>query len=1091
MLVRALIPVFGTAYSNDPNDPLRLWYLEYGPGRDPTDWTRIKESQTPQRTDPYAAGKVVWDPNWGAHGNLADWSVGLQGYRYARWRQNLNGLYTLRLVAETRSGERSETRVTVYVGEAIIRVNGGTAISADGACRVSVPSFAFGDGDARVVVVLKQIPSFDLPLSPEAGPTDEIGGTADAIYSSLGREFRPLSAIYRILPSGLKADPAITVQIDASAPPAPDGDTGLYQWNPVVKRWMPLPTDWAGSTAQSTLHHLSEYESYMAVLQRVSKDVPIDAEWRAKSALAGTWVGFTEPMSVVRVRRGGRGDFKETRADENGYFSLPYLLSPSVGIYAIEAATPDGTRLIGQTSKRQQAGPVVMARAPRLTTPLSSELSDTSATYFVCEDNSLADAAATVPRSIIINARNTNFSKTFDVELAESVPGSGRFIGELHAGDPSSPYYGDLQALRPGEVITFTTGTSTLHLTVVKKSPPEVALNSPTHPSFFYASGNAPWPPALVGTRNHSEASVEWTNDGWKISGASDRPSARVVHWTIPSVNVDHWPIIAFSYRSMDAQNWQLLLRSERAIHTLNLGKADSWFRAFAKTTPLENRNEWIRWQQNLTGGPATTIGQISFGSWVKGAFMEARPAFANQSTETLWIKDLWIGRTYNEPAVQMDWNIKETAPLRSIEWWVNQAPESRTPAPNDIQARIDTRPKAVDSCRFTVPESGTWYFHLRATDTSGFSNPPTSYPLSIVFSRRSSLRAAQGGEAELVQWEQPRGTFRVPLGDLAPALSVKTLRMVVEDREYPLSKATIDYNTGELLVSAESFDDTAPLGINGESITASFSGNDLNGRALDRIAQVQLSIRSPFREEQTEQGIRLQVADKATDGGRPWFTFWRSPHAPWMEGFPGSVNNSLIFFQGADKKNETPPVRWERPISIVASTDQRTIWVESMETPWGRPNSPTDIKDLPRVDHRGGEIRNASLMAQWVEMITPETPFGPDHVRVAIATRGSGLRLIRTTTKGAIDLLKRQTDRQTLRLDGWVPPTGSPVVIVLPKDASVDYAVGGMTSFTRLATVSLRIEPSGEWQRFALILRAPTKTITNQTIRIHGTPYW
>jgi hypothetical protein len=471
----------------------------------------------------------------------------------------------------------------------------------------------------------------------------------------------------------------------------------------------------------------------------------------------------------------------------------------------------------------------------------------------------------------------------------------------------------------------------------------------------------------------------------------------------------------------------------------------------------------------------------------VKGAFMEAKPAFAIKEDETLWVKNLWIGRTYNSPAVQMDWTIKEGTPLRTVTWWVNREPESVTPSATDIQG--GGRGKNTDSCRFTLTESGTWYFHLIATDTNGKSNFPTSFPLSVAFNQHADLLTGALATTEQATWQQPDGRFQIPLGEKAQLIAVKTLRLVIGDHEYSLPMASIDYNTGMLNVSAESFQETAPLGIDGESLAASLSGADLNGRPMDNIAQLTLRIKSPFEEEVLQEGVRIQAKRKNKDDP-PWFVYWRSPHAPWMARFPGSVSNSLIFFQGANSLKEKNPTRWERPISIVASTEQREFWCESMEAPTGV-LLPATPGNLPMVAYRGGEVRNSTLNAEWVQQISPETPFEAGYVRVAIATRGSGLRLIRTTISDAMRLLSRQSDKQTMRLDGWVPPTGAPVLLQLPKEASLDYAIDGMSSFARLATDTLIMEPNGDWQRFSVLIRAPNKSVTRQVIRITGTPYW
>ena len=65
-LVRANVPVFGVASA--PN--FKLYRVEFGEGRKPSKWRVVKVSTRPQPHDPWAAGKVKWDPNKGAHGNL-------------------------------------------------------------------------------------------------------------------------------------------------------------------------------------------------------------------------------------------------------------------------------------------------------------------------------------------------------------------------------------------------------------------------------------------------------------------------------------------------------------------------------------------------------------------------------------------------------------------------------------------------------------------------------------------------------------------------------------------------------------------------------------------------------------------------------------------------------------------------------------------------------------------------------------------------------------------------------------------------------------------------------------------------------------
>ena len=64
--MRADVPVFGLAYGSD----FKRYVLEFGQGSNPTEWHPIAVSTHPRRTDPYAAGKVEWDPDSGAAGRV-------------------------------------------------------------------------------------------------------------------------------------------------------------------------------------------------------------------------------------------------------------------------------------------------------------------------------------------------------------------------------------------------------------------------------------------------------------------------------------------------------------------------------------------------------------------------------------------------------------------------------------------------------------------------------------------------------------------------------------------------------------------------------------------------------------------------------------------------------------------------------------------------------------------------------------------------------------------------------------------------------------------------------------------------------------
>ncbi len=135
-LVRANVPVFGVADAKD----FKLYRLEFGEGPDPKEWHVITVSPPPRPSDPWAAGKVKWDPSRGTQGNLGDCHTGLTSYRYFDRYENLNGVYALRLVVEDKAGRSTEARAVVNVARAITKPGAGVAVmpAADRAGRTPV-----------------------------------------------------------------------------------------------------------------------------------------------------------------------------------------------------------------------------------------------------------------------------------------------------------------------------------------------------------------------------------------------------------------------------------------------------------------------------------------------------------------------------------------------------------------------------------------------------------------------------------------------------------------------------------------------------------------------------------------------------------------------------------------------------------------------------------------------------------------------------------------------------------------------------------------------------------------------------------------
>jgi len=630
MLIRANVPVFGSAYMRTEQEQLKKWYLEFGAGRSPSTWTRIKESDKAisSDSDPYPQGKVEWNVHKEPPGNLTNWAVGLASYNYQNWGKNLNGLYTLRLVAESESGEIAETRRTAIVGEAVIRVYGGTGISADLKCRLLIPPFSFDGHQGKVVAVVKQVPPAQIGSCKTITGVEEVSPLTDKIYETTDG-FRLASAIYRIYPNGIQTEPPSSLEIDFdpeefSVPGSKMavGEPMLYQWNALANLWEPLRTRWFGPTAKANVTSLSPATSYVVLMKRVRPISAADIKWNATSALSGFWEGVTTPHTTVKVTSVDR-ETGETTSDENGRFKLSYFLRPGTNSYRFEFLPLEGKALSFDTELTQKSGSLPLPNTPTLSMVGNSTLADHGKVLIFCQDAGLSDPAIKEKRSILVQARDHHFSRKFTVELAELLPGSGNFIGSVTMpGEDATSQTDSIPttplppSLADGDKMVFSVGASSLELNIKDSEPPKATISSSTHPSLLFVSPSTGG--VLKGARLHSHSDITLVDNAWKLSGIQGQgPSARIVKWPVDSFSVSAWPFISFTYKIYNPAHWQVILRSQAKIASFHLGTPNAYFPAYGVTEPLIADGNWHHWQRNLGEGKFTQIDSVSFGSWI------------------------------------------------------------------------------------------------------------------------------------------------------------------------------------------------------------------------------------------------------------------------------------------------------------------------------------------------------------------------------------------------------------------------------------------------------------------------------------------
>jgi len=253
-LVRANVPICGVAYG----ESFKEYRVEYGEGKEPSEWITITTSST-QQTKDMTLKDLDDSSDQTIHGNLATWDTGLKNYVYGDEYPpdhpiDLNGTYTVRLIVSNTQGEVVEDKVTVEVGRVIPNIYGGIAISSDGMVLLAIPEQAIRDSFR--VISIKPIEDGELVFLQDLKP---VGGVYE--FRPTGERFTKNASLEINLP-----DHCLTVQNLERF--------GIFAYNINTKKWehFPSTTDRDNGKLITMLRGFPDFLSFFAILENSSSE---------------------------------------------------------------------------------------------------------------------------------------------------------------------------------------------------------------------------------------------------------------------------------------------------------------------------------------------------------------------------------------------------------------------------------------------------------------------------------------------------------------------------------------------------------------------------------------------------------------------------------------------------------------------------------------------------------------------------------------------------------------------------------------------------------------------------------------------------
>jgi hypothetical protein len=831
--VRAHVPVFGFAGGKN----FKAYRLEYGQGKEPKAWILISSGTKPYNQDPWSAGQVKWSTDMGAEGTLGNWMTGLTTYQSGDWKENLLGEYTLRLVVEGKDGTTAEDRVHVIVAEVITRLIGGKVRSPDDRFHLKADKEAIPSS----FVLVSMLPSSEPKLDPKL----KLIGSAYEFQPPGLKFLKPaeLTAFYK--------DTELDTNGDGKQGIPPE-KLGIYYYEPVKEVWVRMPSRVAPDTKAlvAEMRGSTQYIAYVALMADLIPPEPprlnpISDLSRYSTVLSGE----AEPGSSVQLLLDGRG-IANCQADDAGKFATGRLrIAPGARDLMAKATDPAGNE-----SQPSEKAHVVFSPTPPKSVKSVRWLGNTEARRgdrFLVELTGEA-ASPRVDHTLVTVTSKTD-PKGIEVELAETGPQTGIFVGLVTVADASSPEVPAIGARLHNEKIVVAScvdPSKKAEISYVDNVPPSTPrITCPAYPML------------VLNTFEEQEkqaAFAGWSTVEDKYGAAlsiGEESGNRFLKLTRQQFQ-SHMGAVAFG-QLFDAAQWPLVsfdciipsgMKIDVVVRVANLGpftirmtgKDRPYYPLIGAATGVRDDGKWAHvlvplYRMLTRRFPDTRsflVESIGFGSQTDQGSWRVSPGASGPVGEWVGIDNFAVFRHTDLQTADFAWQSQDANGIAGYSFAFDRSVGTVPP----------DKPVPDTTATVKLTEPGVHYLHVRAVDRCGNWSRTSHY---MVLSDREPPVAGD------MTVDQTNGFARVmiPLKDTGVGVDPGSFRLEVGECCYDWQSGVLSYDDAKgVLVADTSLPALPRIAADGERITVKITAADLLGQQIEKKSLGEYVAKSPLR---------------------------------------------------------------------------------------------------------------------------------------------------------------------------------------------------------------------------------------------------